>query len=187
MEIVHHKGALDIGILLLAMPHFLPQFDDHKLGRVRLEKTQNFKAGHRPIETSGSLLSHRAASREGDDFVIWSLLMSESTIFYNAETVWESMQGLGYETSAKTGNIVTSVGQVRIGFLVSSAPRLKKRGLGWAPASLASPSSIFSEQECPNGFDGGSGESGLITMDGLVADWLLCKINGPSFYTRAIF
>ena len=185
IEIVHRKGALDIGILLLAMPHFLPHFDDRVLASPKSEDRQHFKAGYLPIETSGSLLSHRAASREGDDFVIWSLLISENTIFYNAEAFWESMQGLAFQTSVKTGNIFSSAADVKIGFLVSSAPRLKKRGLGWAPASPAFYSSIISEQDSLDGFDGGPGESGFITVDGLVADWLLCKINGTSFGTLA--
>ena len=185
IEVVHRKGALDIGIMLLAMPHFLPPLDDRVLASSKSESRQHFKAGYLPIETSGSLLSHRAASREGDDFVIWSLLMSEKTILYNAEAFWESMQGLAFRTSAKTGEIFSSAARINIGFLVSSAPRLKKRGLGWAPASPALHLSAKSEQHGLDGYDGGPSESGLITVNGLVADWLLCKINGTGFLNTA--
>ena len=182
IEFVHRNGGLDIGILLLAMPHFLPSLDDRILASPKSEGRERFMAGYLSIETSGSLLSHRAASREGDDFVIWSLLMSEKTIFYNAETFWESMQGLAFQTSAKTGNIFSSAAKIKIGYLVSSAPRLKKRGLGWAPASPASHLSTKSERHGLDGFDGGPSESGYITVDGLVADWLLCRIDGTGFW-----
>ena len=181
IEVVHRKGALDIAILLLAMPHFLPPIDDRVLARRKTETSEqreSFNAGYLTIETSGSLLSHRAASREGDDFVIWSLLMSEKTIFYNAEAFWKSMQGVAFQTSAKTGEIFHSAASIGIGYLVSSAPRLKTRGLGWAPASPASRTPTQSKEYSLDWFDGGPSEMGLITLDGLVADWLLCKIDG---------
>lgn len=100
IEVVHRRGALDIAILLLAMPHFLPPLDDRILASRNSESRGGFIAGYLTVETGGSLLSHRAASREGDDFVIWSLLMSEKTIFYNAVAFWKSMQGLAFQTSA---------------------------------------------------------------------------------------
>lgn len=183
IEVVHRKGALDIAILLLAMPHFLPPLDDHVLARVTSEGREDFEAGYLTIETSGSLLSHRAASREGDDFVIWSLLMSEKTIFYNAEAFWKSMQGLALQTSANTGQIFTSAAKIKIGYLVSSAPRLKTRGLGWAPASPALQSPTQSEQYNLDGLLDGPSERGFITVDGLVADWWLCKIDGTGSWS----
>ena len=33
IETVHHKGALEIGNLLLANPHFLPPLHDHELAK----------------------------------------------------------------------------------------------------------------------------------------------------------
>ncbi len=183
IETIHHKGALEIGILLLAMPHFLPPLDDRKFARPTSESRQRFKAGHLPVETSGSLLSHRAASREGDDFVIWSLLMTEKTIFNNAEAFWKSMQGLALQNSAKTGEIFSSAARIDIGYLVSSAPRLKTRGLGWAPASPSLHFSTKTEQYGLNRFDFGPCESGYITTDGLVADWLLCRVDGTGFWS----
>lgn len=187
IEIVHRKGALDIGILLLAMPHFLPSLDDRILASPKNWAPEGgrerFKAGYLPVETSGGLLSHRAASRKGDDFVIWSLLMSDKTIFYNAEAFWRSMQGLAFQTSARSGTVFSSAASIKIGYLVSSAPRLKTRGLGWAPASPASDLSTKPEQDYIDGFDGGPSEAGYITLDGLVADWLLCKIYGTGLWS----
>ena len=188
IEVVHREGALDIALLLLAMPHFLPPIDDRVLASRKpetSERRQDFIAGYLSIETSGSLLSHRAASREGDDFVIWSLLMSEKTIFYNAEAFWKSMQGLAFQTSAKTGEIFRSGASIKIGYLVSSAPRLNIKGLGWAPASPASQTPTNSERYSLDWFDGGPSERGTITLDGLVADWWLCKIDGTGFWSVA--
>lgn len=189
IEVVHRKGALDIGILLLAMPHFLPALDDRILASPKTwapeGRREGFKAGYLPIETSGSLLTHRAASRPGDDFVIWSLLMSDKTIFYSAEAFWKSMQGLAYQTSVKRpGAVFSSAASIKIGYLVSSAPRLKTKGLGWAPASPASDDLFLNKPERNHidGFDGGPSEAGYITTDGLVADWLLCKITGTGFF-----
>ena len=82
---VYREGALDIAILLLTAPHFLPSIDDRELASPKSEDREQFKAGYLTIETSGSLLSHRPASRPGDDIVIWSLLISERTIYYSAE------------------------------------------------------------------------------------------------------
>ena len=185
IEVIHREGALDVAILLLAMPHFLPTFDDRELAWEDSEGRQGFKAGYLDIETSGSLLSHRAASREGDDVVIWSLLMSEKTIFYNAEAFWKSMQGLAFQTSAKTGDIFSSAAGIKLGYLISSAPRLKTKGLGWAPASPAFRVSTESEPYNLGRFDGGLSGFGWITVDGLVADWWLRKIDGTSFRSRA--
>ena len=183
IENVERKGALDIAILLLAMPHFLPPLDDCALASSKSMDRQSFEAGYLPVETSGSLLSHRAASREGDDFVIWSLLMSEKTIFYNAEAFWKSMQGLAFQSSAETGEIFSSAAYIRIDYLVSSAPRLKTKGLGWAPASpgLESPTQLqpYSVYEMNQNLRG----LGWITVDGLVADWRLCKFNGPGSWS----
>lgn len=172
IQFVHHKGALDIGILLLAMPHFLPPLDDRILAQAKSEKTRDsFEPGHLLVETSGSLLSHRPASRPGDDLVIWSLLMSEKSIFYNAEAFWKSLQG----------TLFSSATSIRTGYLVSSAPRLKKRGFGWAPASPALHPSTKSEEFGLNGFEGEGSHIGFITAAGLVADWLLFEIDGTGF------
>ena len=183
IEIVERKGALDIAILLLAMPHFLPPRDDRELASFETMSRQEFVAGYLPVETSGSLLSHRAASREGDDFVIWSLLMSEKTICYDAEAFWKSMQGLALQSSANTGEIYHSAARINIDYLISTAPRLKTRGLGWAPASpgLGSPTQLqpYSVYEMNNNLRG----LGYITVDGLVAEWRLCKFYGTGSWS----
>ena len=109
--------------------------------------------------------------------------MSGKTVFYSAEGFWKSMQGLAFQISAKPGAVFSSAASIKIGYLVSSAPRLKTRGLGWAPASPGLDFSAKPEQDYIDGFDGGPSEAGYITTDGLVADWLLCKISGSDFWS----
>ena len=179
---VYHEGALDIGILLLAVPHFLPPFDDRALAEPKSESRVYFEAGYLPIETSGILLSHRPASRAGDDIVIWSLLISERSIFYGAEAFWRSLQGPMLQTSEETGRIFSRAAQIKTGYLVSNAPRLKATGLGWAPVSPTLHASVQqSEIRDLDGFDGGESAYAYITTDGLVGDWLLWKFNGNRF------
>ncbi|KAL1614399.1 hypothetical protein SLS56_012110, partial [Neofusicoccum ribis] len=87
--------------------------------------TDHVNAGFVSVEEASMLLSHRQASREGDDVVIWSLLVDENA-YHSAEKFWLSRCDI---TRAPADNINT-------GFLISSAPRIKKvPGLGWAPAT----------------------------------------------------
>lgn len=185
IEVVHRKGALDIGNLLPAMPHFLPSIDDRPLLGTLPQVRRDFEEGHMRIELSGSLLSHRAASRPGDDVVIWSLLMSEKTIFYSAEMFWKSMQGDAFQSAEESGAIFSSAANIRTGFLMSSTPRLKAKGLSWAPASPASHPSTELDKDTYNVYDGEESHKGLVTVDGLVADWLLFKFDGHSSWLTA--
>ncbi|KAA6415091.1 MAG: hypothetical protein FRX48_01843 [Lasallia pustulata] len=121
--------------------------------------------GYLPIEAAGSLLSHRAASRPGDDIVIWSLL-SGKKVFYNAKDFWRGQEGSTLYT----------------GFLMSSAARLKVRGLRWAPSSpfaqLSSPSDISGEVHRYRAFESTFTKLGTIMKNGFMAEWLLCEIDG---------
>lgn len=182
IETVHQNGMLEVGILYLAMPHFLPSFDDSIMAEDKLGGSrQDYQAGYLPIETSGGLLSHRPASRPGDDVVIWSLLMSKNTVFHDAETFWKALQGPILQRSEKSGTIISHGAWIRTGYLISSAPRLKTRGLGWAPASPTFRFSSLSATNGLGGFDGGVSGHGWITPDGLVADWFLWKFDGTTF------
>jgi hypothetical protein len=72
--------------------------------------------GQVDLEVAGSWLSHRPASRKGDDIVIWSLLPGPGAkALQNAVDFWRQQRS------------------VNTGFLLSSAERLKQRGLTWAP------------------------------------------------------
>ena len=154
------------------MPHFLPSFNDIKLAKLKTRSRGLFQAGYLQIETSGSLLSHRPASRLGDDIVIWSLLISEKTLFDSAEAFWTSMQGPIFEGM-----------RISTSYLISSTPRLNIKGLRWAPASPTFYSAIQPGDLGFHAFDGDDGEQGWITPEGLVADWLYWRIDGHNAQT----
>lgn len=183
IDVIHRNRALEIGNLVLVMPHFLPPLDDSELARPTFRGRGEFEEGHFAVEMSGSLLSHRAASRPNDEFVIWSLLMSEKTICYDAEAFWKGMQGLALQSAPATGQICSDAASIRTGFLVSSAPRLRAKGLSWAPSSPALHASTTSDEGYYDGYDGGESYRGWITPDGLVADWLSFKFEGNTWRT----
>lgn len=165
VEVVYHYGSIDVGLLLLTVPHLLP---------CRKYKnaiaSQPLVNGYLTVEASGSLLSHRAASRPGDDIVIWSLLLEEQ-VFKDAESFWRSRIGKIIHTN----------------FLLSSAPRLGVRGFGWAPSTptayLMADTSGESTSRLVSHTGTGS-EVGDITRDGLVADWLKYTFVGPGIISK---
>jgi hypothetical protein len=165
VETVHRDGSLEIGSLPLTIPHLLPARikKDFQESRPR-SKHPPGPRGFLSLESSGSLLSHRAASRKGDDIVIWSLFLRDQA-FEDATKFWKSRIG---ET------VLTS-------FLVSSAPRLRLKGFNWAPSSptaqlIRDPSSISKTYWLS--FDGAGSETGLIGSEGLKATWLRYQFFG---------
>ena len=158
---VHRRGSIEIAYLMLCTPHLLPS-------RVKKDfRAETFNTsvnGFFTVESAGSLLSHREASRPGDEIVIWSLLLDDA-VYQNVKAFWKSRQNQGLNTS----------------FLVSSVPRLKERGLGWAPSS---PSATLVETRS-NGrqarllaLGGMDSWPGLIREDGFSASWLMYDFIG---------
>lgn len=172
VDIVHRDGSIDIALLLLTIPHLLPP-------SVRKDYTNVSFPTHvmafLSVETSGSLLSHRAASRPGDDIVIWSLLLKDD-VYKNAEAFWKSrtsIEGRGLHTS----------------FLISSAPRLKTRGLRWAPSSPTAQLRQYRSDSSKRrflAFDGYESEMGRITKDGFEASWFLYDFVGPCMCAKRL-
>ena len=168
VEIVYHKGCIETALLLLTIPHLLPAF--HK--RDMRTAGNAFVSGFMTVEESGTLLSHREASRPGDDLVIWSLLLDDK-VHSNAKAFWISREGQILRTS----------------FLLSSAPRLKTPGLRWAPSS---PAAQILGNESTNSayrllaFDGHESEVGLISKDGFHAEWLMHDLTGGLKGSKAI-
>ena len=172
VEIVHHEGSLDVAILLLTVPHLQPRVhrqdepDPTWIGKYPqiLESRKMFLPLHKgflTVENSAMLLSHRSASRPGDDVVIWSLLLDEE-VYENALDFWRSRQGRYIHTS----------------FLVSTAPRVNIWRFGWAPLSprLFHDHSAKTEPHSMGSNDMTS-ELGLITDEGLKANWLFCNLG----------
>ena len=93
LSFICKEGSMELAILFLTREHLLPS--------VNTPKT---------LEAAGNQLSHRYASRPGDDVVIWSLL-SGATTFNSAEALWKS-------------RISGREGAIKTGCLMSSAPRL---------------------------------------------------------------
>ena len=155
VEIVHREGSLDIGALLLTVPHLLPR------ARQLVQMQDPMLRGFLSVENSAKFLSHRPASRPGDDIVIWSLLLDEK-VYETAVDFWRSRQGHIVQTT----------------FLVSTAPRLNIWRLGWAPASPR----IFLDSMTASGprsmgINATTSVPGLITDEGLKAKWLFYKLG----------
>ena len=160
IELVRSQGSIDIATLLLSVPHLLPPLGKKDFVPLSFPRSLS---GFLIPEVAGSLLSHREASRPGDDIVIWSLLLDD-TVYKSAKAFWKSRRA-----------IFTS-------FLVSSAPRLKQQGLGWAPSS-PSAQLVHMRSNGPQmrllAFDGSDSETGLVVKDGFLAQWLMYDFTGP--------
>ena len=172
VEVVHREGSLDIGAMLLTVPHLLPRVRridgpgiataDKYPDILRMRQRYNpLLQGFLTVENSGMFLSHRPASRPSDNIVIWSLLLNEK-VYENAIDFWRGRQDHIINTS----------------FLVSTTPRLNIWRLGWAPASphIFLDASAVSEPRSM-GFNEVSSEVGRITAEGLNGNWLFCKLG----------
>lgn len=131
LQTVCSRGRLDVAVLINFLRHMLLKHEDafkpevfprrHSAPRIvrelaRRRLTWNDVEVQIPIGLGGSWLSHRAASRPDDEIVIWSLLLGDlRPPLYNAVDFWRG-----------TSNVDT-------GYLLSSCPRLNKKGLSWAP------------------------------------------------------
>ena len=171
VDMVYRKGSIDIALFLHAIPHLLPAVE--RRSDVDLTVRRYHRTGFVDIETGSSYLNHRAASRPGDDMVIWSLLLDDK-VYHDAETFWRTMEGQFLSVS----------------FLVSSAPRLKCRGLRWAPSSpTARLQKDTFEGPGPRSWAfsfGGVSEFGIIEKDGFSATWIVHHLIGGIIGSRAL-
>jgi len=147
LSLVCREGSIDLAILLLTTEHLLPCVPQPK-----------------SLEVAGNLLSHRYATRPGDDIVIWSLL-SGTTIFESAEALWRSrIPGRG--------------SPIKTGYLISSAPRLQDvEYFGWAPSTPVVHSRVNTHDRAYSSFDGERSEEGQVTPEGLLARWLAHDVS----------
>lgn len=109
------------------------------------------------IEQATCLLNHRHATKDRDVPMIWALVAGSATVIKAADEFW----------AAKVGEPLAT------GFLVSGAPRIKKRGMGWAPArpNLLPPTATDDTKQYP-AYDGQNSIQGMITKEGFRAEWL---------------
>jgi hypothetical protein len=165
---VYDHGRIDLVVLCQLAPHLLP-VAAYGIPRSNVAIKNNL--GDMPIEVGGTLLSYRPASRPGDDIVIWSLIIDPLKPSYDAEHFWRSRIG----------------GAVSTGFLVSSAARLRSRGLSWAPATpYAAPRAHGKGQSGTfyRAFDGIETELGSITEVGIFGTWLVYEFDSPLLATN---
>ena len=182
LQIVHHYGAIDLSILLLSSPHVFPARKDTELDLSHLGTLRKPGDGPLSIHEAGSLLSYRPARRTQDELIIWNLLLKEiDEPYFNAVEFWKSRQGT----------------TVASGFLISSALRIKAKGLSWAPRSpYALPSHGKKSEPFYRAYDGLDTALAKILPDGIVAPWLNFAFpcmplhgnidRGPSFAFRQL-
>ena len=158
VQTVIFNGRVDLVILFLTGHHLLPGREGYpSYEYASWKKPLGYDRDDGIIEDATCQLNHRYASRQGDDIVIWSLLCN-TRVYDSAEAFWKSRIGTTLHT----------------GFLLSSAPRLKKcPGFGWAPRrpslQLQDGTKLYAAT------DGNGSEIGRITQHGFDAKWLVFK------------
>lgn len=164
-ELMRHvlgSGKIDIAVFIWHIYHMLPIAPPPSgMSEYYLE----IHAGQRKVSSQiGSLLSYRPASRPGDDLVVWSLLGAPWDKPYSAaKPFWKAGIGKFLET----------------GYLMSSAKRLRLRGLNWAPESpyattrdhTRAPPSFYRPTSALQT------ELGVIEKYGFIAEWFAFEID----------
>lgn len=170
LDIVCREGSIDLSILFLATQHLLPpeDFEDERFSATYYSSILRLVT----LEEAGSLLSHRQASRPGDDVIIWSLLIDEKK-FDSAESLWKNQIRMIRQPNRR----LVAANGINTGFLLSSAPRIKGfRGLGWAPIS---PTLDQSASRAYVAEDGHGTAKALITPEGLKGQWAVHRFSIP--------
>ncbi|EXJ84803.1 hypothetical protein A1O3_05475 [Capronia epimyces CBS 606.96] len=173
LETVYARGRVDMVIPFMMRSYLLPPDDitDMELfeggGSVATEEDQQIAQGFVSIGEAAALLSHRHATRDDDDLLIWNLLAGD------------------VETSDPTQMWRRLVGKrISTGALVSSAPRLRGvPGFHWAPSRPTMPRRTTGSSSHEKTFpasDGVDMKDGHITAEGLRARWLAFKFDVPA-------
>ena len=177
LQTVCSHGRLDVAIFANLLHHMLLKWEDsekpmifpRKLGVPKFMRGLVSRRRRQtveiqiPIGLGGVWLSHRPASRPEDEIVIWSLLLGDlRPPLYNAVDFWRSNY------------------MVDTGYLLSSCPRLNKRGLSWAPRTpyamvqqsgpVPSPDRILPRHTT-------IGALGSIQRNGLWASWYVSEFD----------
>lgn len=162
---VYQHGSITVAVFSIFLPHMFPWETEETRS---LRPTLDGYISDMSLWVAGTWLSHRPASRPGDDLVIWSLLFGSGKQHYNsAIEFWKALVGTTIPT----------------GYLVSSAPRLASSGLSWAPKSpFVAPGrpmrrrhTQFADFIRPT--IGTDTEFATIRNDGLYGEWLVYKFE----------
>lgn len=163
LKMVHNDGRMDLINLFVARDYLLPPAVTSDLEifglLIRNEEDKALEDGFVNIGTAAALLSHRHATRDGDDLLIWSLLLGDIED-ENPIAMWKRQVGNSIPT----------------GTLVSSAQRIQGHpGLGWTPftpTAVQRASGQRTNSKVYPAHDGHETFNGLITKEGLRAKWL---------------
>lgn len=169
---VHARGRIDLIILLLGRDNLFPQRDAIALELFdEVEPPDDHERaigdGYLSIGEASALLSHQHASRDGDDLLIWSLLIGEKR-HQDPLDMWKQQVGKSIKT----------------GLLLSSAQRIHGHpGWGWAPHlpnQLQHVKFSGKTSKVYPAYDGSETSQALITAEGLQGRWLICHLPTPS-------
>ena len=174
---VCESGKLDIVTLFMTRSFLFPPIDltDFELfddGEKQLDTDLDREKalGFMSVGEAAVLLSHRHATRDTDDLLIWSLLIGDIEDASPVE-MWRRQQGTN----------------IRTGSLISSAKRIEgHQGLGWAPSRPTTLRLVNGVGSNDGGrfylaYDGEDTAEGLITSDGLRARWLTYRFRSGGF------
>ena len=174
LKSVHAKGRIDLVTLFLGRGYLFPPaantyFDLFPGEPITSELEQEMEDGFLSISEAAASLSHRHATRDGDDLLIWSLLIGNVEDESPVE-MWKRQVGK----------------RITTGSLISSAQRVQGHaGLSWAPylptvlKNIREPGSIMSTKVYP-AYDGSETSKGVIFTEGLRAKWLVHRIPNLS-------
>ena len=172
---VWSQGGIDIAIMSLAARHMLP-WDIHTQSSTDSDKNVS-------LELAGFMLSYRPASRKGDDFVIWSLLVGldkDSTV----PLPFESEEPNSEEFAARFWKTLVQR-HITTGFLMSNAPRLTLPGLTWAPrTAFCRSSDLYGPFQ--TSYDGTKTALARITEQGIVSAWMMYEFGVESVRAVAL-
>ena len=168
LESVHAEGRIDLVTLFLGRDYLFPPLAGAKEydifgSYISSELDLEIEDGFLSIGEAAALLSHRHATRDGDDLLIWSLLIGDVEDKSPVE-MWKRQIGK----------------EINTGSLISSARRVQGHpGLSWAPylptvlQHNRGPSKVSKAYPA---YDGTETCMGVITKEGLRAKWLVHRI-----------
>ncbi|KAL2406386.1 hypothetical protein ABEF93_006132 [Exophiala dermatitidis] len=170
LQTVYTSGRIDLVIPYMMRSYLLPPDDitDIELfdggGSVATEEDCQLAEGFISIGEAAVLLSHRHATRDDDDLIIWNILIGDDGS-YDAAEMWMRQVGK----------------RIPSGALVSSAPRLQNvPGFHWAPSRPTvsrRTKGISPHDKTFPALDSVDSKDGYITAQGLRAKWLTFKFD----------
>lgn len=176
LESVHDNGRMDLTNLFLTRDYLFPPmaisgFELFPGKVITSEVEREIEDGFVNIGSAATLLSHRHATRDGDDLLIWSLLIGDAED-ESPIAMWERQVGKWIPT----------------GSLISSARRIEGHsGLGWAPFSPTALQRTYqkgTDSKVYPAYARQETSNGLITSEGLRAKWLVYEFPNITNFSQ---